>query len=80
MKTKKSLIVIEVVTIAAIAAGTGIGVSLTADKQPPPPLQISQIIFLSDADHASTVFLKKEDVINITSPRYGDGEYIRMIV
>jgi len=78
MKTKKSLIVIEVVTIAAIAAGTGIGMSLTADKQP--PLQISQIIFLSDADHASTVFLKKEDVINITSPRYGDGEYIWMIV
>jgi|GEM_PF-5371512 len=36
MKAKKSLIVIEVVTIAAIAAGTGIGVSLTADKQTPP--------------------------------------------
>ncbi|DAC72834.1 MAG TPA: hypothetical protein DSN98_03375 [Thermoplasmata archaeon] len=74
MKTKKSLIIIGLVSIAAIAAGTVIGVNLTAEKQK--NAQIPAIFSLSASDHNSTVAIKKGDNVNLTLHDYGDGGYI----
>jgi predicted secreted protein len=74
MKTKKSLIIIGLVAIAAIAAGTVIGVNLTAEKQK--NTQIPSIFYLSLADHNTTVSIKKDDKVNLTLQDYGDGGYV----
>lgn len=78
MKTKKSIYIIGLVTIAAIAAGTVIGVNLTAEKQNTP--QSPMDIFLTLEDHATIVSLKKEDTLNLTLPDYGDGGYVWTII
>ena len=74
MKTKKSLIVIGLVAIAIIAAGTVIGANLLVEKEKNP--LASSNLYLTDDDHNSTVSLKKGDVVNLTLPDYGDGGYV----
>lgn len=78
MKTKKSLLILGLVTITAIAAGTVIGMSLTNGNQKTP--QTPTTIFLTGADHETTVSLKKGDIVNLTLPDYGDGGYIWSVV
>jgi predicted secreted protein len=74
MKIKKSILILGLVTIAAIAAGTVIGVNLTAEKEKNPPAPST--IYLTLDDRNMTVSLKKGDVVNLTLPDYGDGGYI----
>lgn len=78
MKTKKSIFIIGLVTIAAIAAGTVIGVNLAAEKQniPQSPMDFT----LTLEDHNTTVSLKKGDTLNLTLPDFGDGGYVWTIV
>ncbi|MBN1860970.1 MAG: protease inhibitor I42 family protein [Candidatus Thermoplasmatota archaeon] len=78
MKTKKSIIAIGLVLIAAIAAGTVIGVNLTADKKKTP--QTPLVFSLTAENHETTISLKKADMINLTLPDYGDGGYIWTIL
>ena len=66
--------IIGLVTITVIAAGTVIGVNLTnqknTDKQPP------SAVYLSAVDHNTTVSIKKGDTVNLTLHDYGDGGYL----
>jgi len=74
MRTKKSLIVIGLVAIAIIAAGTVIGANLLAEKEKNP--LASSTLYLTGENHNSTVALKKGDIVNLTLPDYGDGGYV----
>jgi predicted secreted protein len=74
MKTKKSIVVIGLVTIAIIAAGTVIGANLLAEQENTP--QKSSAVYLTSSDHNTTLKLKKGDIVNLTLPDYGDGGYV----
>jgi predicted secreted protein len=74
MKTKKSVLIIGLVAIAFVAAGTVIGVNLNNEKQKNQPAPV--IFYLSTEDHDTTVSLKKGDKVNLTLLDYGDGGYI----
>jgi len=78
MKAKKSLIIIGLVTIAVIAAGTVIGVNLTNQKQKNP--QTPMIFSLTNEDHNTIVSLKKGDKVNLTLQDYGDGGYVWEVI
>lgn len=78
MKTKKSVLILGLVAIAAIAAGTVIGVNLTDGKQKTP--QTPMTFFLTGDDHEKIVSLKTGDIVNLTLPDYGDGGYIWTVV
>jgi predicted secreted protein len=74
MKTKTSILIIGLVTIAAVAAGTAIGVGLTGEK---PVNKITPKTYdLTIADMNTTVSLKKGDTLNLTLQDYGDGGYV----
>lgn len=78
MKAKKSLIILGLVTIAAIAAGTVLGVNLTTQKQKNP---LTPALFpLTQEDNNTTVSLKVGDLVNLTLPDYGDGGYIWEVI
>ena len=72
------MIAIGLVLIAAIAAGTVIGVNLTADKQKNP--QTPMVLFVTQENHETNISLKKADIINLTLPDYGDGGYLWTIL
>ena len=72
------MIAIGLVLIAAIAAGTVIGVNLSADKQK--NSQTPMVFSLTQENHETTISLKKADMINLTLPDYGDGGYIWTIL
>jgi predicted secreted protein len=78
MKTKTSLIIIGLVAIVAIAAGTVLGVNLMSEKlnekQPP------STIYCNVEDNNSTISIKKGDQVNLTLQDYGDGGYTWKIV
>jgi predicted secreted protein len=78
MKTKTSLIIIGLVAIAAIAAGTVIGVSLMPEK--PIKKQIPTTIYCNVEDGNSTISVMKGYQVNLTLQDYGDGGYTWMIV
>lgn len=59
--------------IAAIAAGTVIGMDLNSEK--PQNKQAPSTRNLTDRDTGSIVVLKIGDSINLTLPNYGDGGY-----
>ncbi|VVB60135.1 Chagasin family peptidase inhibitor I42 [uncultured archaeon] len=78
MKTKKSLIIIGLVAIATITAGTVIGVSLMSKK--PIEKQTPSAIYCNVEDNNSTISIKKGDQVNLTLQDYGDGGYTWTIV
>jgi flagellar basal body-associated protein FliL len=57
MKTKKSILIIGLVAIAIVAAGTVIGVNLSTEKQKNQPA--SMVFYLSAEDHNTTVSMKQ---------------------
>lgn len=73
MKTKTSIIVIGLVTIAIIAAGTVLGVNLATEK---PNKQTPSTHYLTIADKNTTVSMKKGDLLNLTLQDFGDGGYV----
>ena len=78
MKTKTSLIIIGLVAIAAIAAGTVLGVNLMSEK--PVEKQTPSTIYCNVEDNNSTISIKKGDQVNFTLQDYGDGGYTWTIV
>jgi predicted secreted protein len=78
MKTKTSLIIIGLVAIAAIAAGTVLGVNLMSEK--PIEKQTPSTIYCTVEDNNSTISIKKGDQMNLTLQDYGDGGYTWTIV
>jgi predicted secreted protein len=74
MKTKKSIMIIGLVAIAAVAAGSVIGVNLSGEKHN--NLQTPKMHYLTTADRDSTVAVKTGDSINLTLADHGDGGYI----
>jgi len=78
MKTKTSLIIIGLVAIAAIAAGTVLGVNLMSEK--PIEKQTPSTIYCNVEDNNSTISIKKGDQVNLTLQDYGDGGYSWTIV
>jgi predicted secreted protein len=74
MKTKKSILIIGLVAIAIVAAGTVIGVNLSTEKQKNQPA--SMVFYLSAEDHNTTVSMKQGDKVNLTLQDYGDGGYV----
>jgi len=78
MKTKKSLIIIGLVAIATIAAGTVLGVSLMSEK--PIEKQTPSTIYCNVEDNNSTISTMKGDRVNLTLQDYGDGGYTWTIV
>jgi predicted secreted protein len=74
MKTKTSILIIGLVTIAAVAAGTVLGVSLTSEK--PVNVQKPTTHYLTVVDENATFSLKKGDILNLTLRDYGDGGYV----
>lgn len=74
MKAKTSVLIIGLVAIAVITAGTVIGVNLSSQKQK--NLQTPTIFSLTDADNNTIASLKKGDKLNLTLPDYGDGGYV----
>ncbi len=74
MKAKTSVIIIGLVAIAVITAGTVIGVNLGSQIQKNP--QKPTIFSLTDADNKTIVSMKLGDKLNLTLPDYGDGGYI----
>jgi len=77
MKTKKSLILIGLVAIVAVAAGTVIGVNLTSEK--PMNKQTPSTVYINTDANDTTVSVKKGDTVNLTLQDYGDGGYVWMI-
>jgi predicted secreted protein len=78
MKAKTSVLIIGLVTIAVIAAGTVIGVNLGSQKQK--NQQTQKIFSLTEMDNHTIVSLKIGDTVNLTLPDYGDGGYIWEII
>jgi predicted secreted protein len=78
MKTKTSLIIIGLVAIVAIAAGTVIGVNLMSEK--PIEKKTPSTIYCNVEDNTSTISIKKGDQVNLTLQDYGDGGYTWKIV
>jgi predicted secreted protein len=78
MKAKKSWMILGLVTIAAIAAGTVIGVNIVTQKQKNP--LAPAIVSLKQEDNNKTVSLKVGDKVNLTLPDYGDGGYVWNVV
>jgi predicted secreted protein len=78
MKTKTSLIIIMLVAIATIAAGTVLGINLMSEK--PIEKQTSSTIHCNVEDNHSTISIKKGDQVNLTLQDYGDGGYTWRIV
>jgi predicted secreted protein len=74
MKAKTSVLIIGLVAIAVITAGTVIGVNLGSQKQKNP--QTPTIFSLTDADNKTIVSMKIGDKLNLTLPDYGDGGYV----
>jgi predicted secreted protein len=74
MKTKKSLILIGLVAIVAVAAGTVIGVNLTSEK--PMNKQTPSTMYINADVNNTTVSLKNGDTVNLTLQNYGDGGYV----
>lgn len=68
------MLVIGLVAISIIAAGTVIGANLLAEKEN--NLPETSTLYLTDVDHNSTVSLKIGSLVNLTLPDYGDGGYI----
>jgi predicted secreted protein len=78
MKTKTSLIIIGLVAIAVIAAGTVLGVNLMSEK--PIKKQTTSIIYCNVENNNSTISIKKGNQVNLTLQDYGDGGYTWRIV
>lgn len=76
MKTKTLLIISGLVLVAAVAAGTVIGMSLTAK---PNRAVLLSTIFLTAEDNEKTIALKQGDHINLTLQDFGDGGYVWVI-
>jgi predicted secreted protein len=76
MRTKNVFLLSGLVVIAAIAAGTVIGVSLT--NKPIKDLSPSTM-YLTENDNGTTVSMKKGDQVNLTLRNYGDGGYAWVI-
>ena len=74
MKTKKSLILIGLVAIVAVAAGTVIGVNLTSEK--PMNTHTPSTVYITADANDTTVSVKKGDIVNLTLQDYGDGGYV----
>jgi predicted secreted protein len=77
MKTKKSLLIIGLVAISIVAAGTVIGMNLAAEKQK--NQQTPSVHYLTIDDANSTVYVKNGETVNLTLPDYGDGGYVWMV-
>jgi len=73
MKTKKSLIIIGLVAIAVIAAGTVLGVNLMSEK--PIEKKTPSTLYCNVEENNSTLSIKKGDQVNLTLQDYGDGGY-----
>lgn len=78
MKTKKSIIVLGLVAIVAVAAGTVIGVNFNTEHQK--NQQKTMIVSLTETDSNTVVSLKKGDLVNLTLPNYGDGGYVWAVI
>jgi predicted secreted protein len=78
MKTKTSLIIIMLVAIAAITAGTVLGVNLISEK--PIKKQTTSTIHCNVENNNSTISIKKGNQVNLTLQDYGDGGYAWRIV
>jgi len=78
MKAKTSVLIIGLVAIAVITAGTVIGVNLSSQGQK--NQQTSKVFSLTGADNNTVVSLKKGDKLNLTLPDYGDGGYVWEII
>jgi predicted secreted protein len=78
MKAKKSVLIIGLVAIAVITAGTVIGVNLSSQKQK--NQQTQKIFSLTEMDNNTIVSLKIGDTVNLTLPDYGDGGYVWEII
>ena len=74
MKTKKSLILIGLVAIVVVTAGTVIGVNLTSEK--PMNKQTASIVYINADANDTTISVKKGDTVNLTLQDYGDGGYV----
>jgi predicted secreted protein len=78
MKMKKSIMIVGLVTIAAVTAGTVIGVNFSTEHQK--NQQKPLIVPLTETDDNTVVSLKKGDVVNLTLPNYGDGGYVWAVI
>jgi predicted secreted protein len=74
MKTKNSLILVGLVAIVAVAAGTVIGVNLTSEK--PMNKQTPSTVYINADTNDTTISVKKGDQVNLTLQDYGDGGYV----
>jgi predicted secreted protein len=74
MKTKTSILIIGLVTITAVAAGTVLGVSLTSEKKI--NTHAPSTHYLTSDDANATVSVIKGDSLNLTLRDYGDGGYV----
>jgi predicted secreted protein len=74
MKTKKSLILVGLVAIVAVAAGTVIGVNLASEK--PVNKQTPSTVYINADANDTTVSVKKGNIVNLTLQDYGDGGYV----
>ena len=73
MKTKTSLIIIGLVAIAAIAAGTVLGVNLLSEK--PIQKKTPSTLYCDIKDNNTLISVKKGYQVNLTLQDYGDGGY-----
>ena len=72
------MLIIGLVAIAVITAGTVIGVNLSSPTQKEPWKE--KIYSLTRADNNTVVSMKIGDKLNITLPDYGDGGYVWDII
>jgi predicted secreted protein len=79
MKTKTSILIIGLVTIAAIATGTVLGFSLTSEKPVNKNTLTPSTLFVSVDDANSTITVHQGDKLNLTLQDYGDGGYTWII-
>ena len=74
MKTKKSLILVGLVAIVIVAAGTVIGMNLTFER--PVNKQTPSTVYINADANNTTISVKKGGTVNLTLQDYGDGGYV----
>jgi predicted secreted protein len=74
MKTKKTIIFIGLVMIAAVAAGTVLAVAL--NEKPINKQATPSTVFVTENNNGTSISMKKGDLLNVSVHDYGDGGYV----
>ena len=74
MKTKTTIVFIGLVTLAAIADGTVLAVTLS--EKPVIKPTAPSTVYVTENNNGTIISMKKGNLLNVTVRDYGDGGYV----